>query len=776
MTKPIALIKHILNTDDTHTVQQQQIRRLAGLTTGSHDLEGDFQSGNTKAPTLAERNKQYDDAINKALQKPGLLKQLGSNTKKVLNISHAITFEGGIKNFKEGIFDDITKGLDPANVKDLTEMRRVAKVLNDFYGGQNRLMKGTWSPKVFSILSRILLAPDFLEGQARSIGHAAAGAGKIFIGKSDRADRLAVQTLAGRIIMVGGAVTVYNALTNPQNQPTDGVTLFKNFLGNLLDPEIQTGIKSASGTPQTIATPNTFLNVIAKAVEPLFNGDPNKLSGVEHELVARTAAGARMITSLATNQDYYGNPVIVPGDTKKTALNLASQLGPIPVSSAISSTKSGTQPVDWTKSVISVLGGRLHNDPNSPQAQASNFKYTQFNGLNPAVQTGIEKVLPSMTPGITPEQLQAAYKDPSFELSKWIAYQDPKVQSYLRAVDAKDRSLGMPGNPIFDLSKDQMNTLITYEVQHNADPGNTAGNAQKILNDNPFINNYFNKLSDYYTAQNKQYQSTNGSQGTPIQVGPVARPVVSQATQGLLTQLGSLTDSTDKANFLKAHPDLNTYFQNQDDYYGRVREAMKLPQLRQYPQADPATSTFMTNYFAANKTTRTALRNSNPNDYLSMQNYMANADRYGLDQAAGLDSLIGKNETQTSAPSQKYEKNAFNLGQYDIAKGTDANGKTAFQWFPSTNTAAGSTANVSPLIKITQGGSGFKGIDGYKGPFGSGGSSNKKSRKARIIIRRPKVRFHKIHTSRRIHITAPKVAKPRITIDRTKKVGTIKIV
>jgi hypothetical protein len=712
LTKPVALLKYVTNgkiDDALETPLQASRQKLAGLTTGADKLGADFKSG---------KSDDYDKAINDALKEPSDAKKVLNAGKGVINVTHHLTFDTGITNFKKAIFNSVTKDLDFSKADDLAEGRHVAEVVNNFFGGINRLMSGSWSPRVFKSLSRVLLAPDFLEGQMRGTAQGFIGAAKIIGGtaKADKADKLAAQMLFGRIIGVSAAVTAVNALTNPNKENQDPVSLFKRFLGNMLDPEVETGLKSQrykgdpDGTPQSVGLPNTFVNVLAKMAEPLFNGDPNKFSGVEHEVDARTAAGLRGVTSLATNQDYYGNPIIVPGDAKRTAFNVASQFGPIPVASAISSTKSGNQPINFANVAISAAGGRLHNDPNSPKTQQANQYYSTLDQAHQGLNAKETAALDLATASSKDPQTGQYIVQPSVfdSKSKATALLDqPNALNALITMNQKLKSEGQQVDPLYNQSKSTITKVLQYQSM---DLGSSQKDKWMLQN-----SSWYQPLSDARTAY---FNSLPPADPNKPQL-PIQPPTASPQLQGLLNQYDGITDSQTKAQFMTAHPDIGQFFDNMSAYTNKMLVAQGEDPLRTYPQAGPSTQQFMDKYFATSTSGRSALRTADPQNYLAMENYMANNDRYQLDKQAGLDQLLGPGQNNLTAPGQAFQKAAFGLGQYDIAKGTAPDGSTAFQWFPSTNGAPGSTANISPLSAITQGGIGFTGVKGY--------SSKKKS-------------------------------------------------
>jgi hypothetical protein len=338
-----------------------------------------------------------------------------------------------------------------------------------------------------------------------------------------------------------------------------------------------------------------------------------------------------------------------------------------------------------------------------------------------------------------------------------ILYTHPNVAAVM--ADAAKKTAVRDGtdlDPLYKLTPAQQSAY--YRIQ--STPYKSADYTKLTQDNAAWLPKFQQDRSAYFTA------NPIPTGGTPT--NRVQAPSETPQLTSLLNQYDGL-DSTQKSDFIAANPSISKYFDDLATYANNRREATGYDPLRLAPKASDDVSKFMDQYFAADSGTRKTLRANNPDLYAGMQNYEDNYSRYSLDKQAATDQIIGQGEDPNAAPNQTYLKNAFSLGQYGIAKGVDANGNAAYDFFPSTNNANGSSSTALPTVKITSGGYGFKGVQGYSGSSFSSGSS--KPKKLKVSVSHAKVRVTGGGGSK----TGRTIAKAKASASGSLKVKHIKL-
>lgn len=257
--------------------------------------------------------------------------------------------------------------------------RRIASAVNNL-GGINRAVEGL-TPKTAQKWSRLLLATDFTEGRFRTIGNALARGGP--------EGKIARQMVVGKSILFAlpglAALTMAGKL-----DPSDPAAVGKAFVAQVLDPKIISNFRSGptksnpGGVPKSIQLPRSFISEVGRVIAPaLDNLNPDKWSGVKDYAHARLAALPSTAEAVATNADFFGNPLygqdkkgnpISPG---KAALNIAGQGAPIP---AVQVSKAKQQTA--TESILNTAGFRVSNDKTSTEGKHTQAITDFFNTFN----------------------------------------------------------------------------------------------------------------------------------------------------------------------------------------------------------------------------------------------------------------------------------------------------------------------------------------------------------------------------------------------------------
>lgn len=186
----------------------------------------------------------------------------------------------------------------------------------------------------------------------------------------------------------------------------------------------------------------------------------------------------------------------------------------------------------------------------------------------------------------------------------------------------------------------------------------------------------------------------------------IPTPKISDATQKNMDAASKL-DGADKAQFIADHPDIQAAYDKIANYTNDVRKAQGYAAFKLYPKADTETTAIINEYNSLPKHDGSKGGNAsvakwiqaNPDKYAKMQNYYAGVSEWELANSAGQDKYVG------STPSQQMLKSAYNLGKYDIAKTTGANGTASYSIDPAQAYASNSTGKYSSYARYSRSGS-----------------------------------------------------------------------
>lgn len=350
----------------------------------------DFKDGMSSIQRQKLGNLTYTDLASKATdgEKVGLLNKL-PGVKQL----HSLVFDRQLPAAKQMIYDQKTAKLDLRNPADLAKARRIGAGLNNMIGGIDHATQGL-PPKIASHLSDILLAEDYTEGRFKTIADSITKWG------ANRPEgRLARQAVVGKSI-VSAIPGMIGLVAAGKLNPKDLNAVGHAYVQQLVNPQIPTGWRgaptksNAKGNPVTLKLPSTYVSEVSKILAPLI--DPkdtfsnNRLQGIEDFGTARLAAAPAGVQKLATNKDFYGNPII-GGGAKKTAENVAAQFAPIPVQSGV---KTATGQQNIGEAVANEAGFRpsastLPSD--TAHTQRLNEFYNTLYGINDNVRKPLIK-------------------------------------------------------------------------------------------------------------------------------------------------------------------------------------------------------------------------------------------------------------------------------------------------------------------------------------------------------------------------------------------------
>lgn len=650
---------------------------------------------------------QLDKAVNDgSLEKAyhgGLTLSSGSEFESKLASKipgHDALFNRQIPMSKLAVFQKYTKGLNLNDNYD--DIRGVARVTNNIFGGINRLVDGMNSTRLKQV-GRFVLATDYNEGQIRALLTA--------LSKGGIEGNIARRLIGGRMALLAAPGTIQGLVDGKAGKTPKQIA---TFIGKqLFDPTVQTPWKTAGGNPKQIALIATVTNKFYRAIAPAFEkNNPDKTSGLTQELSGNLSALASSVYSEYKNSDYYGNPLHGHGiGALGDVGNLLNQAAPIPaqpvgralenikgasnnpIIKIISGQQSAISPIEAGVDVSGI--GRGQANPEAPEIQIMNNRQLLYEGLSKDDQGIIDKdVDPAWSGKNTPAQEAVVYNNKDYEVNKWTTLADnPAIYNAFKKQNAFAVAHGEPNNPLFTLSPNDQKIVTRYEQLKASDPGTGANNTAAVMfsQNKAMLTKFENDTQTYETKMNQLYKSsggTKGSQAPQITPGGIAYPTINNQTQTALNQYEGMNPSNStsqqRAQFLTDNPSVTQAFTAIDGYENARRAALNEPLLKNYPVASTALNNWITDYTNASKAERKVMSNDyTSSNYNAMGDYFAQVDAYELSKTAGQAQFQGQNLSQENL------KDIYDLGQYDIAPPAGADGtydldpETAYNDFSS---------------------------------------------------------------------------------------------
>lgn len=244
----------------------------------------------------------------------------------------------------------------------------------------------------------------------------------------------------------------------------------------------------------------------------------------------------------------------------------------------------------------------------------------------------------------------------------------PKVIDNLIIMNAKLKSQGQKGDPLWQQSKDKITSVLQYQAMPPGGPDRTHWQTQN--------GDWYNPLSKQRTAFfNSLPKGDPNKPQAPIQY-PNASPDVAAKQE----QFFNLTDGKQRSQFLQENPDVQKQLDAQVEYNNKMRVATGYGALDTFPKASASTQKIIDTYNAIPKgggkkggnLYRSQWIQAHPNEYAAMQQYFTQSSLYGLQKDAGQAAF------KDTGFSSKGLGDIYNLGKYDIGKQTDANGNTFY--------------------------------------------------------------------------------------------------
>lgn len=307
---------------------------------------------------------------------------------------------------------------------------------------------------------------------------------------------------------------------------------------------------------------------------------------------------------------------------------------------------------DFSRRLFEARGTEIQNKTDTQQYFANVKDALKQVNLNSTEQKAFDStVLPKKKTSTGEQLVDKTYYDSASKAITYLRY--PKTFEVSRAIDAKAREQGKPGDPLYDLPPDQLKTVLN--LQANYSPGNKEEKAIAKLN--PWLKDFNQKRSEYFEKVLPEGKATD-AMGLKV---PKATPDV----QAKINQSSQLTDSAAKAQFYRDNPEVSDYFAEQNNYQRAKRSFLGLPQFDNYPTPSKEVQSIIDEYNKLpqgngpiGKTTgkptspaRSAWIKANPDKFAQMNEQWSRQDIYRLQEEGSLAVYEGLDFTEQGIKS-----------------------------------------------------------------------------------------------------------------------------
>lgn len=465
---------------------------------------------------------------------------------------------------------------------------------NNLMGAMSKEVQNI-SPKVNQKMSDFLLANQFTPSKFSTLKYAT---------KSGIAGSYARRTLAAN---VAASVAVGAGIGYIVHQKSDN--LRDTLLRSIFDPAVPTPIKDNKGNTIKFRTPGTDTSDLAKLLGfKLVRGQDGHLdvnwkpgnmpSTIEDYLRARLAPGASAVVKLATNTNFAGKPLFDPNaplgqkieqaGTSLVTGNLPIGLQGVPMLSGVEKhLPAGVQEVlnaqkPGSNPLVKSLGSSFGLTPTTDTTVGKGEQSAQYYDALAQAQKGLnrqEKDALDLYAGSKKNPVTGKYdivpnaNDARVKATSLL--QNPKVIGNLISMNQKLNKEGQTVDPLWQQSKDNITKYLQYSAM-------LPGSADKT--------NWFNNNQSWYSplaaARNTFFNSLPPGDPNKPKLD-LQYPDASPQVSALQDQYNNLTDSTQKGNFLTAHPELIQQWDKQAVYTNQFREALGASPLKNYPASTP---------------------------------------------------------------------------------------------------------------------------------------------------------------------------------------------
>lgn len=218
----------------------------------------------------------------------------------------------------------------------------------------------------------------------------------------------------------------------------------------------------------------------------------------------------------------------------------------------------------------------------------------------------------------------------------------PAVLEFDRKLDAWNRSKGKPGNPLFDLSADQLKRVLTYRQAKMLNAGKQTydknGNPLflSLGLDEPWYDKFRSSESAFYSKLPKSDKPK-----APTTFSGAVQPKIPANISKLQDQYFKLPSGTGaKTAFINAHPELLAWWDKTDGFTNKERKAIGLKVYDDQGNASYGSSGNMSD--AAKYAQRSSSRRSGDGRSFGGRNSAGSAYKYAVSLSAGGGKVSGK--------------------------------------------------------------------------------------------------------------------------------------
>jgi len=552
-----------------------------------------------------------------------------------------------------------------------TEINKVIDRINPKMEGLNPIgerlaTSGSLAPHW--IRANIGLVKDAVKNSIPGIG-----TGKTGFGLSNAGDIARTNVLGGRLLFSAVAVLASAIATG------EAPTLHKIISESGLNPNNPyPNIDSNSKTKAKYPGAQQYGQVLNLPSDPIGMA-VGLLTDPKHFAIARETPALSAATQAITNQDFFGNPIVdksQPGWQQKMAVATTQKLLPFGTQNLMNKSLTPAQKADAS------VGFRTKTDPNDP-----NYTQTQdyFNGLADAKKgldaqaiRAIDENTASKKNPLTGEYIAPNAND-TFAKTQ-ILLQNPTAIDALRKMNLNTAKQGGKVDPLWTQDAATITKVLQYQSMPPGGADRTHWEAQNGA--------WYNPLA----AQRSTFFGSLPAGDPNKPQAPIQYPNATPAEAAAQKQFFAITDSTQRAQFLQEHPEVQTQLDAQVDYNNKMREATGYSALDKFPTASPDVQKVINEYNAVPKgggskggnKYRSQWITNNPVAYKAMSDYYTQASLYGLQKEAG------QAQFADSGASQKFLKDAYSLGQYDIVKNPDGTYALGSSYSSSGSSSGGS--------------------------------------------------------------------------------------
>lgn len=459
------------------------------------------------------------------------------------------------------------------------------------------------------------------------------------------------------------------------------------LLRSLVDPAVPTPVKDDKGNTLSLRLPGTNASDAAKLIGmKLVRGSDGHLginwspgnmpSTVTDFLRARLSPFASDAVKLYTNSNFSNQPLYDPNAPIGTRVQQAGTMlasGHLPIGlqglpqesfvnshlptdmqQVLNAQKGGIDPL--IKSGLSSFGLTPHTDQTVGQGLSTARYYDALDqakhGLDRQSADALDLFTGSKKNPVTGAyDVQPNYNDQRAKAA--VILQNPKALDNLIAMNTKLAQEGQTVDPLWLQSKDNIVKALQYQAMPLGGP-----DRQDWLNKNKWYNDLSNERSTFF-------QSLPAGDPNKPKLD-LQYPDPAPDVKALMDQYNNL-GTTQKGQFIAAHPELVDQWKKQEDYTNKYREQLGLAPFKSAPVASPQLQSFMNTYNSASKAQRTGIRNADPRMYQNMIAFYDSVDLNTINKQGSVNMLQGEPD-QTSKQNKAISGLAKDI--YQNADGT----------------------------------------------------------------------------------------------------------